>query len=347
MSDPVPNRPATLLLADDSVTIHRVVELTFADEGVTVIAVRSGESAIASLAQSRPDIVLADIGMADGNGYDVARHVRNSPALAHIPVLLLTGAFEPVDRELASAVGCEEVLTKPFEPRDLVRRVRALLGQATSEPIAATPEARPASVARLDDYFAELDEALAARVGVGPVFPSEADSAGSSDEGSASAEAASVFVAPPFAVSDEWTPPEDSALPSPGFSSDSPRPAAPSEPTAAPVASMPGPPVHPASPGQSPQRDASAPVATPLLAGAFSALLAAEQAGSAPNAFADWLPEERAPVAVSDEMIETIVERVIARLSDTVVRDAVSAIALATAERLVREEIERIKNNIK
>lgn len=88
-------------------------------------------------------------------------------------------------------------------------------------------------------------------------------------------------------------------------------------------------------------------MATPLLAGAFSALLAAEQAGSAPNAFADWLPEERAPVAVSDEMIETIVERVIARLSDTVVRDAVSAIALATAERLVREEIERIKNNIK
>src|SRR5688572_2351157 len=90
--------PHTLLLADDSVTIQRVIELTFADEDVKVVAVSNGEQAIALLNEKPPDIVLADVGMPGRDGYQVARYIRNTPALAHIPVLLLTGAFEPVDQ---------------------------------------------------------------------------------------------------------------------------------------------------------------------------------------------------------------------------------------------------------
>ena len=86
--------PHTLLLADDSVTIQRVIELTFADEDIKVVAVSDGDQAIEKLAASPPDIVLADIGMPGKNGYEVAQYIRQTPKLAHIPVVLLTGDDE-------------------------------------------------------------------------------------------------------------------------------------------------------------------------------------------------------------------------------------------------------------
>jgi CheY-like chemotaxis protein len=123
--------PHKLLLADDSVTIQRVIELTFADEDVQVIAVGDGKQAIERIEAERPDIVLADVGMPERDGYEVAAFVKNTAHLAHIPVLLLTGAFEPVDEQRASAVGCDGVLAKPFEPHMVITRVRELLAGAS------------------------------------------------------------------------------------------------------------------------------------------------------------------------------------------------------------------------
>ena len=88
--------PHKLLLADDSVTIQRVIELTFADEDIRVIAVGDGRQAIERIQAERPDIVLADIGMPERDGYEVAAFVKSHPDLGHVPVLLLTGAFIPV-----------------------------------------------------------------------------------------------------------------------------------------------------------------------------------------------------------------------------------------------------------
>ena len=105
--------PHKLLLADDSVTIQRVIELTFADEDVQVIAVGNGQQAIERAERDRPDIVLADIGMPERDGYEVAAFIKGNPALAHVPVVLLTGAFEPIDETRARAVGCDGVLVKP------------------------------------------------------------------------------------------------------------------------------------------------------------------------------------------------------------------------------------------
>ena len=116
-----------LLLADDSVTIQRVIELTFAGEDVHVLTAGDGEEAIARVQADRPDIVLADIGMPKRSGYDVAAFIKEQPEFAHIPVLLLTGAFEPVDEGRAKAVGCDGVLVKPFEPQHVIARVRELL----------------------------------------------------------------------------------------------------------------------------------------------------------------------------------------------------------------------------
>src|SRR4051794_15939384 len=123
--------PHKLLLADDSVTIQRVIELTFADEDIRVIAVSDGDQAIAALDQTPPDIVLADAGMPGRSGYDVAQYIRQHARLSQTPVLLLTGAFEPIDEARATQVGANGVLTKPFEPQFVINRVRELLGGST------------------------------------------------------------------------------------------------------------------------------------------------------------------------------------------------------------------------
>ncbi|MDP6579711.1 MAG: response regulator [Vicinamibacterales bacterium] len=164
----------TLLLADDSVTIQRVIELTFEDEDIQVIAVGDGQQAIDRIKSDPPDIVLADTGMPERDGYDVAMFIKEDPALAHIPVVLLTGAFEPVDEDRARQVGSDAVLVKPFEPQVVISRVRALLrGQAapvepaTSRPVGVAPS-RPADADNGSAAAAEGEEAA-------PGLPAQAD----------------------------------------------------------------------------------------------------------------------------------------------------------------------------
>ena len=97
--------PKTLLLADDSVTIQRVVELTFAHEDIRVVTVSDGAKAVEAIKERRPDIVFADVAVPGVDGYAIVQHVKKSPALRHIPVLLLAGAFEPVDEARARSSG--------------------------------------------------------------------------------------------------------------------------------------------------------------------------------------------------------------------------------------------------
>ena len=130
-----------LLLADDSAAIRRVIELTFAEEDVDVVAVVDGAQAIEAIAREAPDIVLADASLPGTDGYDVASFIRNEAALARIPVVLLTGAFEPLDESRAASCGCRAVLVKPFAPRQVIDTVRELLGPAAGSATAATPSA--------------------------------------------------------------------------------------------------------------------------------------------------------------------------------------------------------------
>src|SRR6185369_11634245 len=141
----------TLLLADASATIQRIVELTFATEDIAVVPFSNGEHAIASLDRNVPDIVLADVGMPGRSGYEISRYIKNSPPLAHIPVLLLTGAFEPVDQTKALEAGCDGILIKPFEPQFVISRVKELLKK--SKPGSKDDE--------VEQYFEELDRAFA------------------------------------------------------------------------------------------------------------------------------------------------------------------------------------------
>ena len=170
-----------LLLADDSVTIQRVIELTFADEDVEVTTVGDGQLAIERLDTDPPDIILADVDMPKRDGYEVAAYVKSRPQLAHIPVVLLTGAFEPIDQARATAAGSSDVLAKPFEPQMVINRVKELLGKKRDEvgsdgsheadvSAGAQPPAsgvQPSNQSAdnsqpvsLDDYFDQLDAAF-------------------------------------------------------------------------------------------------------------------------------------------------------------------------------------------
>ncbi|HKP71942.1 MAG TPA: response regulator, partial [Pyrinomonadaceae bacterium] len=118
-----------LLLADDSLTIQKVVALTFDDEEMEVVAVGSGAQAIEKLNESLPDIVLADVFMPEPNGYQLCERIKRDGRTRHIPVVLLVGTFEPFNEAEARRVGADEVLTKPFQSiRELVNKVGGLLG---------------------------------------------------------------------------------------------------------------------------------------------------------------------------------------------------------------------------
>ncbi|MEW5765088.1 MAG: response regulator [Acidobacteriota bacterium] len=119
--------PKKILLADDSVTIQKVVELTFVDGDYQVTSVSNGKLAVQKIQQDRPDILLCDVIMPEMNGYDVAAFVKGNPAYSGIPVILLTGTFEPFDEEKAKASGADMTITKPFDSKMLVEKVEELI----------------------------------------------------------------------------------------------------------------------------------------------------------------------------------------------------------------------------
>lgn len=130
-----------LLLADDSITIQKVVDLTFVDEGVEVVSVSNGRDAIDRLAEFQPDVVLADVFMPQMNGYEVCEYIKQNAQLRHIPVMLLVGSFEPFDEAEARRVGADDTLTKPFQSiRNLIDKVGSLVSGRPPEEQIPTAE---------------------------------------------------------------------------------------------------------------------------------------------------------------------------------------------------------------
>jgi CheY-like chemotaxis protein len=134
----------TILLADDSVTIQKVVELTFLDEDFRVVTVGDGAEAIARLAGERPELVIADVHMPGADGYQVAEAVGRE--LPGTPVLLLVGTFEVFDTDRAEAAGAAGFLKKPFDSQELLKRAKDLLVSGAPAP-RATPAPAPAEEA--------------------------------------------------------------------------------------------------------------------------------------------------------------------------------------------------------
>ena len=107
-----------ILVADDNRNIQKMVSLAFQDRGIEVTSVGNGEAAIRSLPGLNPDLILADIFMPVRNGYELCEWVKKEAQYSHIPVILLVGAFDPLDEKEARRVGADGVLKKPFIPPD-------------------------------------------------------------------------------------------------------------------------------------------------------------------------------------------------------------------------------------
>ncbi len=282
--------PPRILLADDSVTVQKVIELTFSDEGMQVVAVGDGRQAIERLDVDPPDIVLADVSMPERDGYAVAEYVKGTAALRHIPVVLMTGAFEQLDEARARAVGCDGVLAKPFEPQLVIALVRELLARPSGTPRAGDPapapeiQAAPAAAddrrtPTLDDFFDRIDESTAGQRA--PAVEADADTL--------------ITMAPAAGVQ--------------------------------------------AGGGS-------------VLADAFSAILADELgeaplppswAGFGPAAAAPSAPAGAATPVITEAFVEEVTRRVVERLSASLVRQVVDEKVIDVAERLVLEEIGRLK----
>ncbi|HYL06612.1 MAG TPA: response regulator, partial [Thermoanaerobaculia bacterium] len=130
-----------ILLADDSVTIQKVIELTFMDDDYEVRAVGNGDEALAMLTALTVDFVIADVHMPGASGYEVCR--RSKQLRPEVPVLLLVGTFEPFDEAQARECGANSYLKKPFDSQELLGRVHELLEAASTGGAPATAAGGP------------------------------------------------------------------------------------------------------------------------------------------------------------------------------------------------------------
>ena len=131
--------PKSLLLADDSITIQKVVGITFAQEDFEITYVDNGEDAIQKAKEIKPDIVLADIIMPQKNGYEVCEAIKTDASIATTPVLLLAGTFETFDETRGKNAGADGYIIKPFESQALIDKVMDLVSGKGSAPAIETP----------------------------------------------------------------------------------------------------------------------------------------------------------------------------------------------------------------
>jgi CheY-like chemotaxis protein len=136
-----------LLLADDSITIQKVVAIIFANEEFELTVVDNGSAALDKAREIQPDVMLVDALMPGKTGYEVCTEIRRDPKLASVPILLLIGAFEPLDEDKAKSCGADATISKPFESQQLIDKVKELL-EAGKTRKAAAPAAAAAQVAQ-------------------------------------------------------------------------------------------------------------------------------------------------------------------------------------------------------
>ena len=128
-----------ILLADDSITIQKVVSLTLSNEDYELIIASDGKTALEKARQTKPDLVIADLSMPAMNGYELCEAIKSEPELSNTPVLLLASTFEPIDEERARTVGADDHILKPFESEQLLDKIEQLLSPSTGEPMQPQP----------------------------------------------------------------------------------------------------------------------------------------------------------------------------------------------------------------
>lgn len=151
--------PKHILLVEDSVTMQKVVQIAFAREDYQIVSTTSADEALARCKEQRPDIVLADTSLPGKSGYDLSQALRADPSMKDVPVLLLTGNFNPYDEARAQKAGIDAYIVKPFDTQSIIDKVNSLVkgrpaGAAQSAP-APTPAPLKAPVAQAQPPVAQ------------------------------------------------------------------------------------------------------------------------------------------------------------------------------------------------
>ena len=138
-----PKRTPTVYFIDDSATMREVIKIAFRRENISVITCPDAASALSQFEENPPDVVITDVIMPDTDGYSVCSQVKQNPQFAKTPVILMSGVVNKSVADRAVAVQADELVRKPFQPQELITRVKNLIGHGTS----AAPQSseRPAS----------------------------------------------------------------------------------------------------------------------------------------------------------------------------------------------------------
>jgi CheY-like chemotaxis protein len=146
-------RTPTVYFIDDSATMREVIKIAFRRENVNVIACADAASALTQFEQNRPDVVITDVIMPDQDGYSVCSHIKQHPDLSNTPVVLMSGVVNKSVADKAVAVKADELVRKPFQPQELINRVKALL-DPKGTPAPQTNQERSAGSTALSNLFA-------------------------------------------------------------------------------------------------------------------------------------------------------------------------------------------------
>ncbi|MFQ5576004.1 MAG: response regulator transcription factor [Anaerolineae bacterium] len=136
---PTANATQRILVVDDDREIVRLVRAYLEQSGFNVLVASSGEAALHAMRRERPDLVVLDLMLPDRDGWDITRLVRGDPALAATPIIMLTARVEDTDKILGLELGADDYITKPFNPREVVARVRSVLRRAQGGSLPAQP----------------------------------------------------------------------------------------------------------------------------------------------------------------------------------------------------------------
>ncbi len=142
--------PNHILVVDDDPQIVRILQTYLIQAGLRVLTAADGEEALRSIRRERPACIVLDLMMPGRNGWDLTRLLRNDQQLAHIPILMLSARAEDGDKILGLELGADDYVTKPFNPREVSARVRALLRRTQGE-LALPPVVRQIRGLRLDN----------------------------------------------------------------------------------------------------------------------------------------------------------------------------------------------------
>jgi CheY-like chemotaxis protein len=214
----------TVYFIDDSATMREVIKIAFRRENINVVACHDAATAFAEIEQTKPDVVITDVIMPDKDGYEVCQYIKQNPKFSSTPVILMSGVVNRSVAEKAFSVKADELIRKPFQPQDLITRVRHLLKPAN----AAQPAPAAAATAALSSIFSGAAPAVAPANGGQarrPVMPPPP---------------ASPTTASPLAAA--FAQPAQAPPAAPAYST---------PPAAAPAAQRPAPPVPPARPAAS------------------------------------------------------------------------------------------------